>query len=683
MDAQTYSRELEQARARRAATTAAGQDIGKLPSVKDPVRRQEAIESYAVFCQQYFPTSYTLPWSDYHKSAAAKIQRAVSTGGMFCFAMPRGSGKTTLCEWAVLWSILSGRSPYVVLIGASEAAAERRLRNIKSQLQHNELLHQDYPGETWPIRALENSARKAEGQRYKGRNTHIEWKAKQITLGWIPEEVALGSGARVDVSGLTGEIRGLNYTRPDGVIQRPTLAICDDPQTRESAKSPSQSETRERIVAGDIAYLAGPQQPISIVIPCTVIYEGDLAHNLLDREKHPEFQGEVSSMVETFPTSMELWDKYADLYQSELREQGTTQAATEFYIEHREAMDEGGKVSWPARYREDEVSGIQHAMNLKIRDEQAFFAECQTQPLAEVADLAPITSDQVALHQSGYKRHEVPSQCQVITSMIDVQGSLLYYVTTAWDANYSGYVIDYGTWPEQGRRYFTLSSARKTLKRTYPGDDEAVIFAGLTELIERIVGREYQRDDGATLRISRCLVDANWGGTSALVNQCLRQSRHAPVLTPSYGRGIKATHKPISQWQQSLGSRCGPEWVPTKAKGRQLVGCIYDANYWKKRAHDAIGLEVGSRGSLTIYKDTAQNHRMIADHITSEVPKRSTADTRTIYEWHKKPGQDNHLWDCVVGSMLAASLSGIQAHRPSTGGSATSPRRARRRVRRQ
>jgi len=38
----------------------------------------------------------------------------------------------------------------------------------------------------------------------------------------------------------------------------------------------------------------------------------------------------------------------------------------------------GSVVSWPERFNHDELSAIRHAMNLKLQDEAAFFAEYQT-----------------------------------------------------------------------------------------------------------------------------------------------------------------------------------------------------------------------------------------------------------------------------------------------------------------
>ena len=45
-------------------------------------------------------------------------------------------------------------------------------------------------------------------------------------------------------------------------------------------------------------------------------------------------------------------------------------------------MDEGAAVAWPERFNVDELSAIQHAMNLLFRNEPAFMAEMQNDPRA-------------------------------------------------------------------------------------------------------------------------------------------------------------------------------------------------------------------------------------------------------------------------------------------------------------
>ena len=45
--------------------------------------------------------------------------------------------------------------------------------------------------------------------------------------------------------------------------------------------------------------------------------------------------------------------------------------------------DAGAIIAWPQRFHEDELSAIQHAINLKLRDEAAFFTEYQNEPIVE------------------------------------------------------------------------------------------------------------------------------------------------------------------------------------------------------------------------------------------------------------------------------------------------------------
>ena len=93
----------------------------------------------------------------------------------------------------------------------------------------------------------------------------------------------------------------MKHKRVDGQSVRPSLVLIDDPQTDESARSPSQCETRERILAGAILGLAGPGKKIAGLMTITVVRPEDMADRLLDREKHPQWQGERTRMVYSFP----------------------------------------------------------------------------------------------------------------------------------------------------------------------------------------------------------------------------------------------------------------------------------------------------------------------------------------------------------------------------------------------
>ncbi len=100
-------------------------------------------------------------------------------------------------------------------------------------------------------------------------------------------------------------------------------------------------------------------------------------------------------------------------------------------------------------------------------------------------------------------------------------------------------MIDYGCYPDQQRPYFTLREARQTLSSEATGTGlEGSIYAGLESLTSKLLDREWQRDDGAAMRIGRCLIDANWGQSTDVVYQFCRQSKHAAVIIPSHGRFV-------------------------------------------------------------------------------------------------------------------------------------------------
>ncbi len=363
---------------------------------------------------------------------------------------------STIAETACLWSTLYGHREFVCLIGSDEGHAMDMLDSIKMELDSNDLLLEDFPEVCFPIQSLEGIANRCSGQLHKGKRTHISWTAKEIILPTIPDSPA--SGAIIKVAGITGRIRGMKSKTPDGRSVRPSLVVLDDPQTDESARSLSQCANRESILAGAVLGLAGPGKKISGIMPCTVIRPDDMADKILDRDQHPEWNGERTKLVYAFPTNESLWAQYAQMRADGLRAGDGGKAATEFYKQNQTQMDEGAVVAWPERYNHDELSAIQHAMNLKLQDEAAFFAEYQNEPLPEETlgdDL--LTTDQIAGKINNLERKAIPIGCDQLTMFIDVQQNLLYYVITAWESDFTGYVVDYGSYPDQQARVFHIT----------------------------------------------------------------------------------------------------------------------------------------------------------------------------------------------------------------------------------
>ncbi len=661
-DVDPYERMKDAARARNAALALAGRDIGEIPVVENPERKSRASSDFRYFCESYFPLTFHLAWSPDHVKVISKIENAVLHGGLFALAMSRGSGKSSIAEVACIWSVLYGHRDFVCLIGSDEGHACDMLDSIKTELDGNDLLLADFPEVCFPIQSLDGISNRANGQLYKGKRTQIGWTAKEIVLPSITGSIA--SGAIIKVAGLTGRIRGMKYKAPDGRSVRPSLVVLDDPQTDESARSLSQCANRESILAGAVLGLAGPGKKISGIMPCTVIRPGDMADNILNRDKHPEWNGERTRMVYAFPSNESLWQRYAEIRAEGLRNGDGGASATDYYRQNRVAMDEGSQVAWKERFNHDELSAIQHAMNLKLQDEAAFFAEYQNDPLPEeTVSEDMLTADQVAAKFNGLDRCIVPIAANHLTAFIDVQQKLLFYVVAAWEDNFTGYVIDYGTYPDQQRSYFTLRDARHTLAYAAAGTGlEGSIYAGLERLTANLLTREWLRDDGAAMKINRCLIDANWGHSTDIVYQFCRQSSHSAVLIPSHGRFVGASSMPFSEYKRRPGDRVGLNWrIPTIHGKRAIRHVIFDTNWWKSFVHARLAVAIGDRGCLSLFGDTAATHRMFAEQVTAEYFVKTEGRGRTVDEWKSRPEQpDNHWLDCLVGSAVAASMQGCE-----------------------
>lgn len=638
-------------------------EIGACPEIIDPARRIRCQSSLADFLVTYFPASFSLEFSDDHKRVIQRIETAVTEGGLFALAMPRGSGKTTMTVRALLWALLYGKRKFAAMIGASADAALELLGEIKIELETNDLLFADFPEVCHPIRALEGESKRTNGQMCQGVRTRIGYKGKQLIFPTIPGSVS--SGSIVRVTGLLGRVRGMKYTTAEGEPLRPDLVMIDDPQTDASAKSEMQCTMRERVLSGAVLGLAGPGKRIAGVMPCTVIRKSDMADRILNKIIHPRWNGERCKLVYSWPTNQELWDKYAELRTSDLR-QGNDKLpqATEFYRLNRQAMDAGAVVGWPARFEPHELSAIQNAVNLKLNDPDTFAAEYQNEPHDAAGSDAvySASAESISLRVSGYEHLEIPKQTQHLVCGVDVQDACFFFVMLAVGEGFSSYVVDYGSWPDQGKVYFSLGEIERTLRsETGVGSKEAAWIAGLRRFENFLLSRQYLRDDGTPMNLEKIVIDANYGPSTETIYSFVRQSDQKTLWLPWHGRGVKANQTPINAWPRKPGEIVGDHWkiTATTGKTQQPRHVIADTNYWKSFSHARLQQPDGEQGALMLYKASPMRHRMFADHLTGEVPKIEPGAGRQVVEWKEIPNRDNHYLDCLSMAFVAASVCGV------------------------
>ena len=367
-----YERHKERARARSAAASLSGRDIGEIPPPADPKRRSAALRNLRRFYETYFPATFYLPWSQAHIKSIRDTQRTIERSEMMAEAMPRGWGKSSRFERAALWAGLKGIKRFCVVVSADEGAALEILDAIKSEMESNELLAADFPEVVLPIRKLNRITQRAKGQTYRGAPTFIAWEDRKVVFPTIPGSPA--SGFIIRVAGLTGRVRGMKHNRPDGTTVRPDLALVDDPQTDESAHSPQQVEKRLRLLNGPVLRLAGPDQRVSCMCSVTVIQPDDLAARLIDRKQSPQWHGRRYSTMTKFPTESRgsrkfektWWDaivKYGDVRSEGLRLDDGGVLANTHWRKHRSVLEKGVTVGWKHKVEPGDLTAIQSAVN--------------------------------------------------------------------------------------------------------------------------------------------------------------------------------------------------------------------------------------------------------------------------------------------------------------------------------
>ena len=652
-------RTREQARRQHAAVS----EIGDLPPVANPERKRKAEESLLYFLQEYFKSTFYLEWGKPQLICVDRIERVIKGQGCFALALPRGSGKTQIASRAALWAVLTGRKKFVLLVGANEEAANELLETIKVELEFNEELNASFPAATIPFRKLEGQSKRATAQTYHGAFTRQECTSGKLTLATI--EGAPSSGACVRSVGILSRIRGMSHLSIEGKPLRPSLVICDDVQTDESAASQEGTNKRLAILNSTILQLAGPGVPMSVVSPCTVISENDLSSRLLDPQQSPGWVGERWPLLASMPSkaAMEIWQTtYKELWEKSLREHGNVSLATEFYRQHRAEMDEGAIENWPARHDPDELSSTQNAINLYLRSKEAFMAEMQQDPIKnEIDEKGNLTEAHVAAKIIGKPFGWIPQYAEHLIVGIDVQHECLCYSVLAVDEAMNCHLSVYGAWPKQSKVYYTIHDLNPGLETFYPGMAlEARIFKALEDLTHDLCGRHWEREDKVPIEIDGVMVDTGEGRLSTVIYQWARETDLNCKVLCYKGMGIGPSKKAISSYRRSPGERIGEEWLikPMQKHGRQKI-CLADAWYWASVWRDRLLTPRGERGCMTISGDPLTS-KLILDSFTSEYGRTIIGD-RVVEQWFQRPTRSNNHWaDATRMALVMASTFGCR-----------------------
>lgn len=615
---------------------------------------------------------YTYEFTEQQREMARAIAAAIENGDDQAIAASRGEGKSTLAWRLLLKYVLQGKLKFPVLFAATGSAAANTLEELKLEIENNPRLREYYPEVVCPVLALEgvpqragtmlaNGTRHDNGEAYEEVLIRFSWCGQQIYLPDVPGSPS--KSAIIATRGLDAEVRGLRIKG-----RRVDMALIDDPDTEETARSEEQAEKLEKRIERAIAGLGGQKQTIARIMLTTIQSTISASYKFTDPTQKPSWRGKRYRFLVAPPTHLDDWQNFIILWQQD--QAAGTNKAGELYRTNHERMKLGAIVSNPNRFTAKQLDALEHYYTLVARfGQESVDCEYNNDPPkpADTVEIG-ITPRRVQKQTSTFSRKIIPPDCTVLTQGIDVKKQTLHWVTRAWRPDGTGYVIDYGVYTVRGTKHGVEEGVENAIREA------------LLEHMDEFKKQEYRSPDGEITiddaqRLTLC--DSRYH-PDAIRLACMEIG---PSIMPVMGFGIsKGCHKGQFHPARSTTAthRPGDHYnVAIVQVGQQkLWGVEADTDYWKRWEHDRWMTGPDKPGRLLIYGDEdeksikygtlsydQQQHFGYAQHICNEreVPEMFKGGVRVVW----KARSDNVHWlDASYYSNVAARIRGIQVLKP-------------------
>jgi hypothetical protein len=451
----------------------------------------------------------------------------------------------------------------------------------------------------------------------------------------------------------------------DGCVIRPDIALVDDPQTLDSAISLVKSKKRIDVLHQSIRGLAGPKRSISIVMACTKMYENDLACQIMDAKKYPQWTSHTFKMMLSFPENMSLWDEYWNIRTGAAK---SKERALDFYKKHRCEMDRGGQMYWNDRYRDDEkeVSGIQHMMNLYYENSHVFWSEYQNEPQSEGTNIFRTASrTQVEALCVEEPEGTIPNNAMLVVAHIDIHKNIHYGTAAAFAQDGTMCKCWHGTFPRQGRLYFEQRIPPVPIP---DNENDAPIINELVSAIQFFAHARWTKPNGVRLPTTVITIDFRWKPEYTL--SAMANSGFGQMCIPYMGMPVNPDQMPFKEYTVKPGDSKGDYWY-LSTNNEYLVPLIKcDVNAMKEQLHTKLLLEPSKVGSVSFdggppkTTNSLNWNSMFIEHLFSKDPafKEGKRTLRTKLVWVDKLGKpDDHYFDCLVANLTMGDVYGCRS----------------------
>ena len=612
----------------------------------------------------FSPDSY-YPLEPQQRQMVADFAALLSDGGDRATAASRGEGKSTLAIALTLKAILQGGGQDLwVILGATAKNAADILETIRMAVGESDELLRYYPEACAPVLALENTVQRAKtqvatgerfdnGERFEMAPTNFHWTGDRLIFPNVPGSPS--ASAIVVAQGLDSALVGMRIKN-----RRPRAVIIDDPDTSETIHNPAQAAKLLRTIDRNIAALGSQRSPVSRLVLCTCRSRVSVASQLTDRDKYPSFRGRRMRFLLKPPTNQTAWAEFITLCkqgwvaeQSDVRESPIPRIAHEFYLAHRDEMDDGD-VANPHRYNHQirpeggtvEVSALEHYYGWVARIGPVNTAtEFDNDPPDELG-LLDLTAEQIRDSRSGSDYRVVPPGTVGLMLGADVKKLGLHWAAVAFDEQCVGSIVDFHFW-----RFATAGQR--------PAACENAVLEGLRDWWQWIQTHKPWREDPESESSARfpdwTLIDSGWkdeGWSQQPVTVFASEVGFSRCL-PCKGFGRYRRPRPTP------GIRPFDECHIDRRTRSPL--CEINADIYKTRVQEAFKADFGTPGSLGLHaprlgddgrqlRSSLEEERELAAHIISEQWDATKAK-------FLPPNGPNHYLDALALARVGAALS--------------------------
>lgn len=238
-----------------------------------------ALPASLAWAREYLPDYFTDDPAGFHAELMGDLEAAEKR--LIARVAPRGHAKSTCASFAYpLWCICEQRRRNIVIITQEASLAKQFVRDIRNELETNELIRARYGDLTVPPAGDDDAKPRA-----RKKTTRTKW-SEQLFL--------TATGIAVQAKGTGASFRGAKVGP-----QRPDLIICDDIEKDEIVQSADGRRKLEHWLRRVVMPALAPEGQLLVL--GSIIHFDCLLANLADRRRFARWDYRVYRALEARP----------------------------------------------------------------------------------------------------------------------------------------------------------------------------------------------------------------------------------------------------------------------------------------------------------------------------------------------------------------------------------------------